>query len=114
MVPHEQPAAPNPTVGTSYDWMFIVPTPNGCTAEQTLTQNITLRRTQMSCKEQNQRNLHTLASPDVTTTEMPASMWHILTSSCTLTALQSLICANCSHWKNVPGVHSFETCMKSY
>ena len=23
----------------------------------------------------------------------------ILTSSCTLTALQSLICANCSHWK---------------
>ena len=114
MVPHEQPTAPKPTAGTSYDWMFIVPTPNGCTAEQTLTQNITLRRTQMSCKEQNQRNLHTLASPDVTTTEMPASMWHILTSSCTLTALQSLICANCSHWKNVPGVHSFETCMKSY
>ena len=57
MVPHEQPAAPKPTAGTSYDWMFIVPTPNGCTAEQTLTQNITLRRTQMSCKEQNQRNL---------------------------------------------------------
>ena len=59
MVPHEQPAAPKPTAGTSYDWMFIVSTPNRCTAEQTL---------------------HTLSSPDVTTTEMPASMWHILTS----------------------------------